>query len=251
MITAIVAEDEAPQRAQLCSLLAEVGPDFHVAAECRDGIEALEALAIHRPQVVFLDIRMPGASGLEVARAAAGTAQIVFTTAYEEYALQAFDRGAVDYLLKPVSADRLLIALMRVRERLKSGSVQDVSEIIGLLEKCLADHPRAATIQWITASSGNTAKMFAIDEVLFFQAQDKYTRVVALEDEAFIRMPLRELMAGLDPERFWHVHRSVIVRAGAIQCVRRGDDGKLTLKIKGRDDMLPVSSALNSRFRGM
>ena len=251
MITAIVAEDEAPQRAQLCSLLAEVGPDFRVAAECRDGIEALEALAIHRPQVVFLDIRMPGVSGLDVARAATGTAQIVFITAYEEYALEAFDRGAIDYLVKPVSPDRLLIALTRVRERLKSGSAQDLSEIIGLLEKRLADHSRAGTIQWITASSGNTAKMFAIDDVLFFQAQDKYTRVVALEDEGFIRTPLKELIGELDPERFWHVHRSVIVRVSAIQWVRRGDDGKLTLKIKGREDLLPVSSALGNRFRGM
>lgn len=251
MIMTVVAEDEAPQRAHLCALLAEVGPDFRVAAECRDGIEALEALAIHRPQVVFLDIRMPGASGLDVARAAAGAAQIVFTTAYEEYALQAFDRGAIDYLLKPVSADRLLVTLARVRERLKSGSVQDLSPIIDLLENRLADRPRGATIQWITASSGNTAKMFSIDDVLFFQAQDKYTRVVALEDEAVIRTPLKELIAGLNPEQFWHIHRSVIVRVNAIQRVRRGDDGKLTLTIKGCEDVLPVSSAFNSRFRGM
>jgi DNA-binding LytR/AlgR family response regulator len=250
VITTIVAEDEAPQRAHLCALLAEIGPDFRVAAECSDGIEALEALATHRPQVIFLDIRMPGASGLDVARAASG-AHIIFTTAYEEYALQAFDQGAIDYLLKPVSADRLSVALIRVRERLKTGSTQDLSAIINLLEERLATRRGAETIKWVTASTGNTAKMFAIDDVLFFQAQDKYTRVVTLEDEALIRAPLKELVSELDPDQFWHVHRSVIVRVNAIQSVRRGEDGKLTLRIKGRGDELPVSSALSSRFRGM
>lgn len=251
MSTAIIAEDETPQREALRSMLSESWPQLQIVAECADGLAALEALAKHRPQVVFLDIRMPGVGGLAVARAASGNAQIVFTTAYEEYALKAFDHGALDYLLKPIRRERLDAAVHRLRERLNSGAAPEVSAALDLMEQKLAELAPREYIKWITASAGNTTKMFAIDEVLFFQALEKYTRVVTLADEAFIRTPLKDLLAGLDPEAFWQIHRSAIVRANAIQSVSRNEEGKFTLRVKGRSESLPVSSAIQHRFRGM
>jgi DNA-binding LytR/AlgR family response regulator len=248
---ALIAEDEAPQRAQLRAMLSQAWPELQIVAECEDGLSALEALQLHKPQVAFLDIRMPGVSGLEVARAASGVTQVVFTTAYDEYALQAFEHGAIDYLLKPIKRDRLALALDRVRERLKSGVSPDVSAVVEALEQQLANRQRRDGIKWITANVGNTTKMFPIDEVLFFQAQDKYTRVVTATDEAIIRTTLKELIEGLDSDAFWQVHRSAIVRANIIHSVRKDDDGKLVLTLKGRPELLPVSSAFQYRFRGM
>jgi DNA-binding LytR/AlgR family response regulator len=248
--TAIIAEDELPQRQELRALLAELWPELNVVAECEDGLNALEALEHHRPQVAFLDIRMPGVSGLEVARAAGMQCHVVFITAYEEYALRAFDEGAIDYLLKPVVRERLSRAIERTRSRLASGSPVDMTALIDMVQARLGAGGKQG-IKWITASVGNSVKMFSIDEVLFFQAQDKYTRVVTTESEGHIRTPLKELATALDSETFWQVHRSVIVRVGAIRAVEKGDDGKLQLTVRGREDVLPVSSTFQHRFRGM
>jgi DNA-binding LytR/AlgR family response regulator len=248
--TAIIAEDETPQRQELRALLAQLWPELNVIAECEDGLSALEALENHRPQVAFLDIRMPGVSGLEVARAAGSRCHVIFLTAYEEYALQAFDEGAVDYLLKPVVRERLSRAIQRAHSRLEGGSHVDMTALIDMVQARLAPGGKT-TIKWITASVGNSVKMYSIDEVLFFQAQDKYTRVVTAASEGHIRTPLKELVAALDSETFWQVHRSVIVRVGAIHAVEKGDDGKLQLTVRGRPDMLPVSSTFQHRFRGM
>lgn len=248
--TAILAEDELPQRQELRSLLGELWPDLDIVAECEDGLTALEALEQHRPQIAFLDIRMPGVSGLEVARAAGTQCQVIFITAFEEYALQAFDEGAVDYLLKPISRDRLSRAIERARTRLIGGSNVDMTALIDLVQARLARTGKPG-IKWITASVGSSVKMFSIDEVLFFQAQDKYTRVVTADSEGQIRTPLKELLAALDSEEFWQVHRSVIVRVGAIRAVEKHDEGKLQLTVRGRTDVLPVSSTFQHRFRGM
>jgi DNA-binding LytR/AlgR family response regulator len=247
--TALIAEDELPQRQELRALLAELWPELDVVAECEDGLAALQALEQHRPQVAFLDIRMPGISGLEVARAAGDHCQVIFVTAYEEYALRAFDEGAVDYLQKPVARDRLRRALERTRARLAAGTQVGMAALIDMVQSRLA--PGGKSIKWITASVGNSMKMFAIDEVLFFQAQDKYTRVVTAESEGHIRTPLKELVAALDSETFWQVHRSVIVRVGAIRTVEKDEDGKLRLAVRGHAEVLPVSSAFQYRFRGM
>jgi DNA-binding LytR/AlgR family response regulator len=247
--TAVIAEDELPQRRELRALLAELWPELEVVAECEDGLSALRALRDHRPQIAFLDIRMPGVSGLEVARAAGDHCQVIFVTAYEEYALRAFDEGAVDYLQKPVARERLRRAVERARARLGSGARVDMAALIDLVQSRLV--PGGRSIKWITASVGNTMKMFSIDEVLFFQAQDKYTRVVTAESEGHIRTPLKELLASLDSETFWQVHRSVIVRVGAIRAVEKDDDGKLRLTVRGHAEILPVSSAFQYRFRGM
>ena len=248
--TAIVAEDETPQREELRALLSELWPELSIVAECEDGLDALEALQQHRPQVAFLDIRMPGVSGLEVARAAGAQCHVIFITAYEEYALRAFDEGAVDYLLKPVARDRLARAIERTKSRLEGGAHVDMAALIDIVQARLGATGRQG-IKWITASVGNSVKMFSIDEVLFFQAQDKYTRVVTPDNEGHIRTPLKELLPALDSETFWQVHRSVIVRVGAIHAVEKGEDGKLTLTVRGRQDVLPVSSSFQHRFRGM
>jgi DNA-binding LytR/AlgR family response regulator len=248
--TAIIGEDETPQREELRALLSELWPELNIVAECEDGLDALDALQQHRPQVAFLDIRMPGVSGLEVARAAGAQCQVIFITAYEEYALRAFDEGAVDYLLKPVERDRLARAIERTKSRLDGGPHVDMAALIDIVQARLGTGGRQG-IKWITASVGNAVKMFSIDEVLFFQAQDKYTRVVTPDNEGHIRTPLKELLPALDSETFWQVHRSVIVRIGAIHAVEKGEDGKLTLTVRGRSDVLPVSSSFQHRFRGM
>jgi DNA-binding LytR/AlgR family response regulator len=248
--TALIAEDETPQRQELLALLAELWPELNVIAECEDGLSALEALEQHHPQIAFLDIRMPGVSGLEVARAAGAQCQVIFITAYEEYALQAFDKGAVDYLLKPVARERLSVAIERARSRLAGGAHVDMAALIDMVQARLAADSKPG-IRWITVSVGNAVKMYSIDEVLFFQAQDKYTRVVTATSEGHIRTPLKELVAALDSETFWQVHRSVLVRVGAIHAVQKDDDGKLQLTVRGRSDVLPVSSTFQRRFRGM
>jgi DNA-binding LytR/AlgR family response regulator len=209
----------------------------------------LQALKDYEPDVAFLDIRMPGVSGLEVARAAGPRCHVIFITAYEEYALRAFDEGAVDYLQKPVARERLRLAIERARARLASGAGADMTALLDLVQARLA--PARPGIKWITASVGNAVKMFSIDEVLFFQAQDKYTRVVTADSEGHIRTPLKELLPSLDSETFWQVHRSVIVRVGAIRSVEKEDDGKLRLSVRGHAGQLPVSSAFQHRFRGM
>jgi DNA-binding LytR/AlgR family response regulator len=248
--TALIAEDETPQRQELRALLAELWPELNVIAECEDGLSALEALEQHHPQIAFLDIRMPGVSGLEVARAAGAQCQVIFITAYEEYALQAFDKGAVDYLLKPVARERLSVAIERARSRLAGGAHVDMAALIDMVQARLAADSKPG-IRWITVSVGNAVKMYSIDEVLFFQAQDKYTRVVTATSEGHIRTPLKELVAALDSETFWQVHRSVLVRVGAIHAVQKDDDGKLQLTVRGRSDVLPVSSTFQRRFKGM
>jgi DNA-binding LytR/AlgR family response regulator len=247
--TAVIAEDEAPQRRELRAFLAEMWPELEVVAECEDGLAALQALEEHRPDVAFLDIRMPGVSGIEVARAAAPRCHVIFITAYEEYALRAFDEGAVDYLQKPVARDRLRLAVERAQSRLGSAANVDMAALLDLVQARLV--PAKPGIKWITASVGTAVKMFSIDEVLFFQAQDKYTRVVTADNEGHIRTPLKELLPSLDSEMFWQVHRSVIVRVGAIRAVEKGDDGKLQLSVRGHPEVLPVSSAFQHRFRGM
>jgi len=251
MTTALIAEDEAPQRAELRQLLRELWPELTIVVECEDGLAALEALHAHRPQLAFLDIRMPGLSGLQIATTAGGIAHVVFTTAYDEYAVQAFDRGAIDYLLKPIKRDRLAACIARVRERLDSSNSRELMEIVATLQSQLAASPRESQIKWITATVGNATKLFAIDDVIYFRAQDKYTQVATANDSAQIRMSLKELTEKLDSDAFWQVHRSIIVRASAIQSVVRTEDGKHVLRLKGSDVELPVSSAFQHRFRGM
>lgn len=235
----------------MLEMLATAWPELQVVAACEDGIAAMTAVARHRPQVAFLDIRMPGVSGLDVARAAvaAGTL-VVFTTAYDEYAIGAFEAGAVDYLLKPLRPDRLQSAVERLQARLQEPASDDLQARVEELEERLRPD-EGRQIRWISASAGDSVRVIGIDEVLYFQARDKYVCVVTAGDEAVIRTPLKELLAGLDPDDFWQVHRGAVVRVSAIERVRRDELGKHRLKVKGRAELLPVSAAFVHRFRGM
>jgi DNA-binding LytR/AlgR family response regulator len=250
---ALIADDEDLPRAELARMLAAAWPELQVVAECEDGVSALEALAAQRPDVAFLDIRMPGQSGLDVARAASGQCHIVFTTAYDAHAVAAFEAGAVDYLLKPVNAERLAQAVARLRARLAAQAGAPALEaVVARLAARLS--PAAAQperLRWLSASVGDTIKMFSIDEVLFFQSDEKYTRVVTAGDEAHVRKPLKEILDGLDPEVFWQVHRGTVVRASAIGRATRDELGRITLHLKQHQDTLAVSQAWAWRFRPM
>lgn len=251
-VRALVADDEPLPRRDLIALLQRVWPELQIVAEVGNGLDALDALEAHAPQVAFLDIRMPGPNGLEVARAASGRCHVVFTTAYDQYAVQAFDTRAVDYLLKPVQEDRLQDTLARLQARLSAEPQPAPPDLSGLVAQ-LAQHmaPRGERLRWVSASVGDTIKLFAVDEVLYFQSDEKYTKVVTASDEAYIRKTLKELLAELDDEHFWQVHRSTIVRAAAIARAQRDAMGRITLTLKARPDKLQVSQAFAYRFRGM
>lgn len=247
---ALLAEDETPQREALCALLTELWPELQLLV-CADGIEALEAAAENEPDIAFLDIRMPGANGLAVAEAVKARCLIVFTTAYDEFAIRAFEAGAIDYLLKPIRRERLVEAITRLQARLADATPVDMAAVLKTLQAHLPVPSPRERLRWITATLADSTRLIAVDEVLYFHAQEKYVRVVTATTEALIRTPLRELLEGLDADRFWQVHRSVIVRADAVDRVRRDELGKWQLFLRDRDECLPLSSAFQHRFRAM
>ncbi len=252
MPTAIIADDEDLPRAELRRMLADAWPELQILAECEHGADALEAIQQHAPDIAFLDIRMPGLSGLDVAHAVKGRCHAVFTTAYDNHALEAFAAGALDYLLKPVARERLQEAVGRLRERMSaSGAAPDISRLMSELDKRLRGGAAVERIRWISASVGDTIKMFPIEKILFFASDEKYTRVVSTDDEAHVRKPLRELIDGLDPDMFWQIHRSVVVRADAITKAHRDELGKVTVELRGCNEKLKVSQAYAWRFRPM
>jgi DNA-binding LytR/AlgR family response regulator len=247
--SALIAEDEAAQRRELCRLLASSWPQLQIVAECEDGLAAIAALQAHRPTVAFLDIRMAGANGLEVAQQACKMAHVVFITAYEQHAIEAFELGALDYLVKPITAQRLDATLQRLRTRL-SDPPKDIDTIIDTIRQGFRS-ARSPHIAWITASLGSTIKLIATEDVLFFRADEGITRVVTPQEQATIRTPLKDLLPGLNPDMFWQIHRSVIVRVSAIHAVRRNELGRLEIALHGSAEILPVSQAFQWRFRGM
>jgi DNA-binding LytR/AlgR family response regulator len=246
-ITALIAEDEEPQRTELRGMLTTLWPELIVVAECENGINALDAWTSKKPDVAFLDIRMPGLGGLEVARQAESPAQVVFITAHDEFAVKAFDAGAIDYLLKPIRTDRLTETVARLRSR-QSATQVDLTALIDSLASRLT---RAETITWITASVGDTVRMIPIEDVVLFQSEEKYTRVATATDSSFIRTPLKDLMPKLDPEVFWRIHRNAIVRVSAIRQVKPDGDGRLLVWLHGIAEPLRVSDAFRHRFRAM
>ncbi|WP_372016510.1 LytR/AlgR family response regulator transcription factor [Pseudoxanthomonas sp. 10H] len=257
MFECVVAEDEELLRTSLLLQLGEVWPGLRIVAECEDGASALEAIAEHKPDVAFLDIRMPGLTGIEVAAALADVSprtQVVFVTAYDQYAIDAFEKGAVDYLLKPISRERLQATVQRVQARAAAGRPDQAT--LDALLRHLSQRPAepaasAPPLAWITANSGRETKLIMLDEVAYFRADSKYTVVVTAEGEALLRTPLKELLEALDPHQFRQVHRSTIVNLKAVASVVRDDSGKGTLKLKGRSETLPVSVPFMALFRGM
>ena len=255
----VIAEDEALLRAELAAQLGQVAPDLELVAVCEDGAAALEAIAQHQPEFAFLDIRMPGLSGLEVAAALQDTSphtQVVFVTAYEQHALDAFDRGAVDYLLKPVQPARLQRTVAKLKDvlarRATPGSGGGLDQAVEQLRHLLAGTARpAAPLQVIQASVGTSIRMVPIGEVLVFEAADKYVRVLTEGHEYLIRTPLKDLLPQLDTSQFWQVHRGTVVRASAIESVTRDEAGKLHLAMKGRQERVPVSRLYAHLFKAM
>ena len=239
MTTALIAEDEPLMRDRLLAALKVAWPELDVTCVAKNGIEALELWRKHRPDVAFLDIRMPGKTGLEVAAEIGDATHMVFITAYDEYAVRAFENGAADYLMKPVEVERLSAAVARIKKRLNSAP----ADLTGLLGKLLNQSAKAGApkLTWIRASLGNHTKLINVADVLFFQSDTKYTRIVLKDSEALVRTPLKELIEGLDEEVFWQVHRGVIINAHAIdRAVREGPE-KLVVHIKGHKETLPVS----------
>jgi DNA-binding LytR/AlgR family response regulator len=253
--TAVVAEDEPLLRQALLDALAKAWPGLQVLAACEDGAAALEALAEHTPDVAFLDIRMPGLGGLEVAAAASETSprtQVVFVTAYDQYAVDAFERGAVDYLLKPVAADRLAATVERLKSRAEA---PDPGALAAVLERLGAALPRAADapppLTWLTASAGRETRLVLVEDVAYFRADNKYTTVVTGDGEALLRTPLRELLAVLDPAMFKQIHRSTIVNLRAVAGITRDDSGRGCMRLKARPETLAVSQPYMGLFRNM
>jgi DNA-binding LytR/AlgR family response regulator len=247
--TAIIAEDETALREQLIEQLHALWPELQILAAAADGIEALRLLEQHRPDILFLDIQMPGASGQEVARAGADHCHIVFVTAFDQHAVEAFEQGAVDYVLKPVLPARLFSTVSRLKERIQAGPARPeaVHEALGRIGMPSS----RATLRWINASVGQNLRVITVDEVLYFQADNKYTRVVTGQGEALIRKPLRELVDELDPQQFWQIHRSTLVNAAAIDRIARDMRGRMLVHVKGRSDTLLVSDSYAHLFRQM
>ncbi len=248
--TAILAEDEPILRAQLQAKLAKLWPELEVIASVEDGAAALEALEDRAPDFMFLDIQMPEMTGVEVARHVGARAHVVFVTAYDQYAIQAFETGAVDYILKPYTDERLAVTVERLKAKLATPP-PDLNAIVSRLASQLRGGAAKEKLQWIKASFGQNLRLIPVADVLFFHSDEKYTRVVTAEAEALIKTPIRELLDGLDPEVFWQIHRSVIVNVNAIAGVTRDFRGQAHIKIKGKDETLTVSRIYSHLFKQM
>jgi len=246
-VKAVIAEDEPVLRARLRTTLQSLWPELVICAEAADGFETLRALTDHAPAVLFLDIEMPGPSGLDVARQASGKCHVVFVTAYDSYAVSAFEQGGVDYVMKPFSPARLAMAVERLREKMRSAPT-NLESMVAALDA--ARHSKKY-LRWITASQGDELRLITIEEICYFRADAKYTVVVTPHQESVIRRPIKELIDELDPDTFLQVHRGTLVNANAIVGVTRDLGGRLWLKVKGRKETLAVSEPYLHLFRKM
>jgi DNA-binding LytR/AlgR family response regulator len=246
--TAVIAEDEPLLRAELRETLAALWPELRVLAEAEDGFAAMQALQAHGPQLLFLDIEMPGMTGLQVAALASRRCHVVFVTAYDKYALAAFEQGAVDYVLKPFSAARLAGTVARLKERLHSQPA-DLDGLLASLKQW--DGAGTTHLRWIKASHGQNVRLITVEEVFFFQADSKYTLVAVADGEALIRKTIQELAQELDPELFWQIHRSTIVNVNEIAAVHRRGNGTLEVKLKRHPQTLSVSTTHAHLFKQM
>jgi DNA-binding LytR/AlgR family response regulator len=244
---AVIAEDEPLLRAELKEMLTRLWPELSICAETEDGVEALHAIAQHAPDVLFLDIQMPGMSGLEVARQAGSKCHIVFVTAYDQYAVAAFEQGALDYVMKPFSASRLATTIARLKE--KAGSAP--ANLEGLLQALLKTRGTREYLRWITATQGQDLRLITVDEICYFQADSKYTLVVTPQQQSLIRRPIKELLEELDPVVFWQIHRGTVINVNAIAGVHRDIGGQLRVKLKERKETLPVSEPYVHLFKSM
>jgi DNA-binding LytR/AlgR family response regulator len=251
MPTALIADDEPHLALHLRQLLQQHWPELEVVALARNGLDAAREIAERRPDLAFLDIRMPGLSGLEVAQGIEGATRVVFVTAYDEFAVQAFEQEAVDYVLKPVRADRLQKTIERVQRALQAPVTDDPS-IAALLTRLAAPAATAASrLRWVRASQGELTHQVDVDEVLFFQADEKYTVVRTAAAEHLIRTPISELVQQLDPAQFWQVHRSTVINLRHVAGTRRDELSRLFVRLRGHAAELPVSRAYVHLFKAM
>lgn len=245
--TAVIAEDEPLLRAELRGALTQLWPELQICAEAADGVEALHAIQQHTPDIVFLDIQMPGMSGLEVARQAGDLCRVVFVTAYDKYAVAAFEQGAIDYVMKPFSPARLATTVARLKAKADSAPTGQ-HEILQALRNVngAKDH-----LRWITASQGQELRLITVDEICYFQADNKYTLVVTAQHESLIRRPIKDLLQDLDPANFWQIHRGTVINVTAIAGLQRDIGGRLRVRLKARAETLPVSESYLHLFRSM
>jgi DNA-binding LytR/AlgR family response regulator len=250
--TAVVADDERLMREQIVERLKEAWPELLIVGQAVNGREAVAMVQSLEPDIVFLDISMPEMDGIKAAQVLAGQAHVVFVTAYDQHAIAAFDSGAVDYLLKPVEPERVALTCRRLRERLlqKPDPMKDLLERLSQRLGSEGLKPREY-LRWVQASVGPNLRMIPTSEILFFRAEDKYTRVQTAGFEALIRKPIKELIDELDPGEFWQIHRATVVRVDAVAQVSRNLRGKQVVQVKGRDDKLEVSRSFAHRFKQM
>ena len=250
--TAVVVDDERLMREQIVGRLKEAWPELVVVGEAANGREALTMVQSLEPDIVFLDINMPEMDGMKTAQALSGRAHVVFVTAYDQYAIRAFEQGAVDYLLKPVEPERVATTVQRLRERLEQ-KPRAIDALLEELSQRLGGGGAKSReyLRWVQASVGSNIRMIPTGEILFFRAEDKYTRVQTETFEALIRKPIKELIDELDPSEFWQIHRATVVRVDAIAQVSRNFSGKQVVHLKGSDEKLEVSRTFNHLFKQM
>ena len=250
--SAVVADDERLMREQIIARLKEAWPELSIVGEASNGNEAIALVQSEEPDIVFLDIRMPGMDGIQAAQALAGRVHVVFVTAHDQYAISAFEHGAVDYLLKPPDAERVALTCQRLRARLKQ-EPDPMNDLLAQLSQRLGTSglkPREY-MRWVQASVGANIRMIPTSDILFFRAEDKYTRVQTPGFEALIRKPIKDLLDELDPDEFWQIHRSTVVRVDAIEQVSRDFRGRQIVHVKGSSEKLEVSRTFNHLFKQM
>ncbi len=252
-IRAIIADDEEQLRSYLKSGLSAVWPELVICGEAENGKEALKLIEKHRPHIAFLDIKMPGLSGMELARKIAGTCWIVFITAYDQYAVEAFENEAIDYLLKPVTDKRLKTTVKRLQKQI-ADTHKPPSDLAGTMERVLSALEAKKThgyLRWIKVLHGDGIRLIPVDEVCYLQASDKYTVVMTREGESLIKKSIKELSAELNPDQFWRIHRGTIVNTNQIAKVNRSLTGRLVIKLKDLPETLTVSRTYTHLFRQM
>jgi DNA-binding LytR/AlgR family response regulator len=236
---AIIAEDEPLLRAEIRETLRLLWPELRICAEAGDGQQAVEALEQFGPNILFLDIHMPGLNGIEVARQASGRAHVVFITAYDNYAVDAFKDGALDYIVKPISPERMKVTVERLRDRLREPPA-DLTGLVDMLKSAVGGESRY--LKWLTVPHGSELRVLAVSEILYLRADNKYTTVNTRSSSFLLNSSLKEMQGKLDPNVFWQIHRGVVVNVSAIDTIYRSFRGTLELKLKDRNELLPVSA---------
>jgi DNA-binding LytR/AlgR family response regulator len=239
-VNAIIAEDEPLVRGEICETLASLWPDLTIVAQVDNGIQALAAVERFAPEAIFLDIQMPGLNGLEVAQRLSGKLHVVFISAFDRYAIEAFERGALDYVLKPASSARMTVTVERLKARLREPPA-DLSKIADVLKHIVSPEPEY--LKWLTVPQGSELRVVAAAEICYLRADRKYTTLATSYGTFLMNSSLREMKEKLDPRMFWQIHRSVIVNVGAIDTIYRSFRGALEVKLKDRSELLPVSAA--------